>query len=341
MFKLRTALGLALWGVTLSSATLAQTNITEKSAWATLETGANHTIDDLVLDAVHMPVHTENGSVFIIVSGRLTKPESSLIGYGVILVKAGAALRSFSVRVPLAYEDSTFSLTAIDPRGVTQVQLIRVIVSGWDKIAQKESVKKIDRFHLNAALGLSFTSYEETQFQHLSEVALTPKVSGDFTLSRDWGIGVSSSITAFPLSSNIPGVTLRFFTFDARLGTRLPWLPDPWSVRILFGGYYETTLTSGASFGFSNMTGPELYPILERRLSNRENGNIHLRYATILSKGVNLSSYSFGGGLSFGRALTNGHQLLCSFDYNRENLELSNLFSIQANAMTLSLGYSF
>jgi hypothetical protein len=117
------------------------------------------------------------------------------------------------------------------------------------------------------------------------------------------------------------------------------------------GGYYYTTMfVSPAAFGFENMTGPQLFPVIRRTLRNQDCILFYAKYSPVSSGSISLqpSSREIAGGITYSHLLSNGHSIPFSLDIsnlsaviNSSNGNLSQSVNVELTTASLSAGYTF
>jgi len=84
----------------------------------------------------------------------------------------------------------------------------------------------------------------------VNELVLSLKVSGDISLGGEWQLKGSVFGTGLPVWANPRGSDLYFFGASLGLSRSLPLLKNPWSLKLMLGGYYTTTFTTGV-YGYT------------------------------------------------------------------------------------------
>jgi hypothetical protein len=164
-----------------------------------------------------------------------------------------------------------------------------------------------------------------------------------FRASR-WSLGLNTFFTLLPLASNLPpSSSLRFLGANWRLGYRVTDAGTPWMVETAFGAYYQTTLVSGASFGYQHLTGPQL--LLRAARAFKSAGAApslvggYLKYA-MMAEGVRLSrmtNHELAAGLSWAGTLA---RLPLSFSVDYATLEFGDgVDTISVRSLSAGAGY--
>lgn len=153
---------------------------------------------------------------------------------------------------------------------------------------------------LSAGLGYSGVSYTQsaTPVGELSGTFLTLRGRSELRFPKsNWMVGISGYFNAVPLSASNAAFPFRFLGLNLRAGTQLGVLRDPWTLSLSFGAYYVTMLTNG-TFGFRNVTGPQLYPTLRYQFKSGSSITTYFKYSPV-SAGfalLNLNNYEIALG---------------------------------------------
>jgi hypothetical protein len=197
-----------------------------------------------------------------------------------------SALGVFALKVALPGASANLELVAISPDGKKR-QKERIRIS---RVADTGAITP-PRF--SASLGANFTllSYRDTVRTSFTEMALTAKGGITFPLIRPrWDFGLSFYVTAVPLRSTSADKA-RFLGVNFRVGYAIPSSGN-WSLSLMGGMYYTTMIVPGGAFGFRNMAGPQLFPVLRRRLSLTGRSLIFYAKLSPVSDGFNLLNLS-------------------------------------------------
>lgn len=189
----------------------------------------------------------------------------------------------------------------------------------------------------SAGLGVTSLTYDQTRRDGFSQLNLTVKAQ-----VRRWLIrGVlDASASAFynlvPVSSSSPTDRIRFLGANIRAGYSVPGLNDPWGLTLNAGYYYLTTFASG-NFGFVNVGGPSLYPVLRRSLGGARMVYLYGKFSPISESlgflSLDSNELAFGSGYTFPfleRIFTLG------LDISRLDLRLGSI-RVQSNSYSLGL----
>jgi hypothetical protein len=179
----------------------------------------------------------------------------------------------------------------------------------------------------------------------MSALFLTGKLDyrRQFEKSR-WSLGLNTFFTLLPISSSLPeGASLRFVGVNGRLGYRLTDSANGWIAETSFGLYYQTTLVSGASFGYQNLGGPQLFLRVVRILRSAGSSSSlvagYLKYA-MMAEGFQLSrmtNHEVAAGLSWAGTLA---KLPLSFSFDYATLEFAyGVDAITVKTLSAAAGY--
>jgi hypothetical protein len=250
------------------------------------------------------------------VKGRFTRPNWNLgRKAGPITLEQNG---DFQLSLPLTGIDTRSSLFAVGIRGQTEVQEFVVRYPYYSSISYRQTS------------AIDFT---------LSELALTGKVGAEYPFSSRWSAGASAYITLLPITN--PGNTLRFLGVNLRGTYHFTTAEQPWAFSVGGGLYYTTTLVTGGSFGFFNLTGPQIFPVLRRNFNNGNYASGYLKYSMI-SYGSHLlspSQYEAAGGASYGWRMSNGNHFSANLDIARLSLVIPE-GNVTSTSVSLGIGYS-
>ena len=225
----------------------------------------------------------------------------------------------FSVSIPLQAEVTPVHLYAISPLGIVEDEKLVVVFKGWD--AYQKKVRATLNPLKNAffvGLGLTSMSYTQSRVQDFSENAITLRAAyQSIWIPPRWDYGFTAYLTLLPLTSNRSGVTARFFGLNARAGYSLPVVKEPWRVTLMGGIYYASMFVSGAKFGYSNVTGPMLYPVARRILSTTDSVSGYFKYSPITDglAFLAVTNREVAAGLAWNHQRESGKQTSVSFDF--------------------------
>lgn len=178
---------------------------------------------------------------------------------------------SFKVVFRLTSPRSQFALTAVDVRGEVRERTYLLSFPDYATWLAKQTNPHKRRFNFSAGLGYTHLNYFETGLGNFTEGAITVKGSALYVWkARLLDLGMSAYFTAMPLSASLAGAKTRFLGLNGRIGYVLPFANEPWRISIMTGIYYTSMFTSTASeaatFGFHDLMGPQLYPVVRYSL---------------------------------------------------------------------------
>lgn len=196
----------------------------------------------------------------------------------------------------------SLKLVSIGTRGEIEQEILVVDLPGLPALLKQASTPQ-SAPSLTVGAGFTHLSYSETTIPQFTENAITAKLSfvHAFKPGSPWDIGLSGYATVVSLSTTSAAKqSIDFLGGNARVGYRLPILPEPWRLSLMLGLYLTTTSSSDGTFGFTNLMGPEFYPVLRRRLSGGGMIAGYFKYSPVGS-GLSLSfgSREIAGGLSY------------------------------------------
>jgi hypothetical protein len=272
------------------------------------------------------------------IEGVFARPDSNLL-IRKTRVKL-SPIGEFKLAVPITGKSTQVEIVAIGAKGETESEILDLLTD-WPGIQRRLTAQPTpSRFHFTPGLDLSFISYDESSLPaSVSEKALTLKAGFSYVpLPSRFSIEAGGYYTLAALSKS-RAETAKFLGLDFRLGYSLPDVHDPWSLSLQAGLYYETMFVTSNAFGFTNVAGPEFYPVLKRELGG---GNAIRFYAKIspvtTASGKLFSSREIAGGGAYVIGFGNGHSMPITLDVSSL---LLNLPGQQISSSTVSLGFGY
>lgn len=287
---------------------------------------------------------TDGTRAFVRLEGVYSRQNSVLLwGEKVATRTDERGSQSFVLEVPLTGDLTSVRLFAVDLVG--NVENEEAIVSVPDlqaRLARSRTVEP-SRYQVSVAVGYSVCSYRETLVPDFSQTALTAKASLGYVLAPPrWDLGISGYFTALPLTANRADASLRFLGVNLRAGYALPAVAEPWRLAIMAGLYYTTTFVTGDAFGFQNMAGPQIFPVLRRSVDSRNSVSAYFKYSPILSGVVpSFSSSEIASGASWSRLLSGGGNVSVSIDVARLGINIGGVLDIVSNSATIGTAYGW
>lgn len=282
------------------------------------------------LKVVYQRWRDEVDHPYVYVRGSLTKGDWTVfLGTKRVLKDAHVeTTQDFIVPVALLGTETPVDMVFIEGRHSSERESLLLIYPGWEKwLAENRVVRP---YQILPGLGLSMISYTETKRTDYSLTAVTAKIAFNYLLSPKWNLGMSAFFTALPLSSSNPDAAVRYLGVNIKVGYKIPSIKPPWSISISAGSYYTTMFVGGnlsdkQLFGFQNLMGPQLFPVVQRTL---ENGDILMSYFKFSPVGagaavLSLKNREIGIGGAYTRKLTKIHSLSFTLDYANLSLDVT------------------
>lgn len=279
----------------------------------------------------------------VIVEGKFDRDGWNLISGSKWLVDSGAKKSLFRYEVPVKGATSTINLVAIGPMGEIEKEAVVVEISDREGAEVSSRQEPPRRFNFNSSLGYTNLAYSETDIESYSMHGLTAKLGVQYLLAPPaWDLGFSAYGTVTPLSDNQADVDARFFGVNLRVGYSLPFVPEPWKVSLMAGSYYTTMLVTDRAFGFKNMAGPQVFPVVRRAFAGGSSVSSYFKFSPIMN-GLSILAFDhreIAGGLGYVRPLKNGHPLIFGLDAADLKLALGEV-TIHSRSLSFSVGYGF
>jgi hypothetical protein len=188
--------------------------------------------------------------------------------------------------------------------------------------------------------------YSQPGFEKLRETALTGKLNGTWIIAPpNWAIGANVFGTLVTLNAKPESNDFRVIGANLRIGYLPPngflGLRAPWRLTLMAGVYYTTTLSSNGNFGYKNVAGPQLFPVLHRALRNGGIWSAYLKFSPI-SDGLSflsLSNSELAAGLTLRPWSTRVSGVNFTLDASLLTLQ-TRVGAVKSNSVSLGLGYS-
>jgi len=308
-------------------------------------------VANLVLDIKDAQVIEDFTGYFLELRAHFNRPDWSLLWNGKIVSLNGKV--DLVLSIPIKSDRTEAKIYAVGPSGEIEIEKIVVLLP----------VRYLKKFTENKAwslaVGLSYTilSYEEIGAGNdvdQNQSSLTAKVSAihrtDIKSAFSYGGSLYISLLALS-SSETPSA--RFIGVNGRLGYDVPGIKQPWRVSALVGFYYTTMLVplrvDGSSYGFRNLMGPQIYPVVTRTLRNNQTLSGYFKFSPV-GQGIgwkNLGNREIAFGLSWKFSLK---KKLWSVALDIANLHLGlnltdtltgEIYPVSINSNSVSLGFSY
>ncbi|HLD99658.1 MAG TPA: hypothetical protein VJB59_05325 [Bdellovibrionota bacterium] len=251
----------------------------------------------------------------------------------------------FTFPVTLKAQNTTVRFRAVGPRGEIEEQSFLIIFNELP-VLKAEAIKSSQSRRsskagssLMVSVGPTYYTFREVNVADqasvadFSEIALTGKLSYLFSLSPRWNLGANAFFNFLPLSSNFPGVNAQVLGVNLRIGLVL--LPSPpWTLSLMAGIYYSQMFVTNNRFGYGPMAYPQLYPTLSRKLSERENAFVYVKYVPITA----LTECELAAGLGWSHNFNSG-SLGLNLDFSKMDFYSSPIIKMSSQSISLSVGY--
>ena len=161
---------------------------------------------------------------------------------------------------------------------------------------------KLDRrLFVSPGLGLSHLSINQTGQTSYQSIVTTVKASANYLLlPPKWDLGATGFLNVASLSKS-SSTDVRVLGMNLRVGYIFPEIKAPWRLSLYGGWYYSTMLANDQSFGYRNISGPQLYPSVRRLLENGHALSGYFKFSPISSalSLMKLSSNELAVGLAY------------------------------------------
>lgn len=298
------------------------------------------------------PESARGGMPTVILEGNFKKPAWQLLHHSKILSR-NPEDGSFQIELVLKGPRTPLQLITVGPRGDVERSNLLVIVRQWNEalrafVEEREERKKSKAKFWSFAAGANFSQiqYQESGLTAFSQQAVTikgglsRKVFGDCC-----SLGASAYYTLLPVSGGWEGNKIRFLGLNFRFGFQLLGAPSRWTISLLPGWYYTTTISSGPQlFGFKDMAGPQLFPAFRYALANGNTVGFYGKLSPVFSQngGFSFANREMALGGTYAWGLKSGNRVAVTLDLAWFTLDLAaeSIF-IKSNSSSLGLSYEF
>jgi hypothetical protein len=177
----------------------------------------------------------------------------------------------------------------------------------------KEQVRPPPRWRKSFSVGITSLTYSQTAVDPFTQKLITIKGGVEIPINDSrWSIGTGFFFNAFELS-NTGNYDLKILGFNLRLGRFLTAPESRVQVRFNGGVYYNTSLSV---IGFKNMLGPQIFPELSYRITNRQSVMIYVKYSPVLvAGGIDIiRNRELATGIYFRQSLVSGSGFFAGVD---------------------------
>jgi len=280
----------------------------------------------------------------LILKGKIKdKAHSFMVNYHRVVPESDG---SFKYKTIQRAETISIEVVEVNPNGTLKKGVYQVTIEHWTEAAKSLEVRRaqVKKFRLGLGVGATSMSFSETNSSigTLSSIAVTVKLQADYLIGKGpWNLGLSGFYNALPVSGATGANQFQFLGMNLRIGKSMPWLKTPWELGLNAGWYYLTMITNG-TFGFTNVSGPQLFPTLKRRFENGSSGSLYLKYSPIAASFslMSLSNNEMAAGLQYNFAKKSKLQFGVSFDFSMVNLTATDSIglntTVKSQTMTLS-----
>jgi hypothetical protein len=251
----------------------------------------------------------------------------------------------FDLPVLVTGATTHFDIRSVDGYGVTQKESYEIDFPNYRTFNAKSEEKRENENGgipkpLSVALGVTSISYTETEVANYSSTALTLKANYFRpTPFKRWNIGVGGFFTLLPIQESAPA-SARFLGVNLRLGYSLIANPTVWRIGI-YGGFYLTTMyVKNDQFGFNDISGPQIFPVVRRIFSGGRSASAYLKYAALVSNAsvVSLKSREIAAGGEYVFDYHGGNSRSVQLDFSSLNVVFPSQ-AISVKTITISSSY--
>lgn len=260
----------------------------------------------------------------------------------------------FRLKINIKNETSSFRLFAVGPTGEIESQVVRVQIKELEEFYQKHGRPKPEKipltkeekpppspFHFSLGSNLTRASYIEKLQERPSSyqaILLTLKASASFKLLENFDLGIGGFYSALPLRKST-SATGHFLGLNFRGGFWIPLWKGAWNLGVLGGYYFTTMMVNSFDFGYRDVGGPQLFPVLRRKFNNNSYVSFYFKYSPVSNRLqlLKLTSREIAGGMAYGFP---NSSISPTLDIAHLSLDLPQLDNFKATNLTISLGLS-
>ncbi len=300
-----------------------------------VQRAAQAKIANLSFPAEPVPVNPEG---FVVIRGRYNQADWNILfsQKRVARNKAG----DFLLKIPINQPTTEVELLEVGPLGQVNREKMNFVFVGDFKAYSARNQDTQKALGLSIGVGPSYISYTESGLPDRTQIAITAKAAFTRMLfPPHWDFGLSGYYTVMPVSvSPEPGI--RFLGLNARVGYIVPGIKAPWRFAVMGGYYFTTSMVEGDAYGFKNMAGPQLFPVLSKRINPNTalGGYFKLSPVTSGAEPLAFRNRELAFGMSFTRFLKNAKSWNISLDIASFKLNISNI-AISSTSYSLGFGY--
>jgi hypothetical protein len=273
--------------------------------------------------------------------GHFDREGWNLIFENRVLTRADAAEKDFSFDVPLRGTVTPLTLTAVGPAGGVEYEKAQISFESFSKFMEAAKKASVPKDFVQASMGPTVVSYQQSRVPDYSLWTVTGKVSYQHLIfPPKWDFAISAFGTLLTLASNRPDISTRYLGINLRIGYVIPGVSDPWRLGLMGGWYYSSMIVTPSAFGYKNLSGPQVFPVISRGLKGGARVGAYFKYSPIMSglSVLSLSNRELALGANWTRPLKSGHPLSVSVDFANLGFKVGTS-TVSSTSLSLSAGY--
>jgi len=199
---------------------------------------------------------------------------------------------------------------------------------------------RVKKTFISVGVGTTRYVYNQTTLPEFSSWLLTAKANYNYHLyPTNWDVSLSGFFSLVPLDQSL--IVARTLGLNLRIGYTLESVKAPWRLTLLTGAYYTTMFVTNDLFGFKNLSGPQFYPVLRRKLSSKDELYAYAKFAPVSASfiGTDLTNREVAGGLGWVHSEDKLLPITLSVDASSLHMALPRV-AIDATSLSLSLAVS-
>lgn len=249
----------------------------------------------------------------------------------------------FSFEVPIRSERTAVQVNAVGPDGELESASLVLIVPEIKELIARARNETTNRSMFFASLGPSYITYTQDGKPNVSQIGLNAKLAYQYVLVPPRiDIGLSAYMTLLPVTSSPAGLSARFLGINLRSGYLLPVLSNPWQLSIAAGWYYVTMYVPTNDFGFTNLSGPQLFPVLKYIRNDGDTISTYVKFSPVSNQLaiMDIASREIAAGFTWVHVLKNKHPISFALDFANVKAVVEEA-DVNLNSMSASVGYGW
>lgn len=245
----------------------------------------------------------------------------------------------FQIEVPISGEENHLLLNTVDLHGKIETEARTIQFPAWAAFqkAHEKPASNEKKWFVSPGIAFTYLNYSQPSLPKLAEWLTTVKVAGGYNFSEKWNVSASVFYTPLTISSSLPGLELQFLGSNLRFGYQAVKNPS-FELTVAAGWYYNSSFSLGRPFGYRDVGGPQLYPVL-RFLIGKEWLTSYVKFSPVLGEGTFFALYNTE--FAIGASYPVYDKLSVTLDMSHLSVQVPRLGIAQADTYGLGASYHF